>query len=67
MSVSPQGNLREQESAVTRETVEMPARRQNARESSDVADVAKRPKKRPGSRLRSSITIRETIGQAVLV
>ncbi|MCC8984279.1 hypothetical protein [Bradyrhizobium acaciae] len=29
-----------------------------ARLSSDVADVAKRPKKRPGSRERSSITTR---------
>ncbi|UGA43301.1 hypothetical protein HU230_0034355 [Bradyrhizobium quebecense] len=29
-----------------------------ARVSSDVADVAKRPKKRPGSRERSSITTR---------
>jgi len=67
MSVSPQGILREQESAVTRETVEIPARRQSARESSDVAEVAKRPKKRPGRRLRSSITIRDTIWQAVLV
>jgi hypothetical protein len=31
---------------------------QNARVSSDVADVAKRPKKRPGRRERSSITTR---------
>jgi hypothetical protein len=40
------------------------AQRQNARVSSDVADVAKRPKKRPGSRERSSITTR---WQAILV
>jgi len=31
--------------------------RQSARLSSDVAEVAKRPKKRPGRRERSSITI----------
>jgi hypothetical protein len=37
---------------------------QNARVSSDVADVAKRPKKRPGRRERSSITTR---WQAMLV
>jgi len=35
--------------------------------SQDVADVVKRPKKRPGSRLRSSITIRSTRPQAMLV
>jgi len=33
-------------------------RRQSARPSSEVAEVANRPKKRPGSRLRSSITTR---------
>jgi hypothetical protein len=40
------------------------AQRQDARVSSDVADVAKRPKKRPGRRERSSITTR---WQAMLV
>jgi hypothetical protein len=40
------------------------AQRQNLRVSSDVADVAKRPKKRPGRRERSSITTR---WQAMLV
>src|SRR5579883_2708241 len=40
------------------------AQRQNARVSSDVAEVAKRPKKRPGRRERSSITTRR---QAMLV
>ncbi|WP_439924034.1 hypothetical protein [Nitrobacter sp. JJSN] len=34
------------------------ARRQTARPSSEVAEVANRPKKRPGKRLRSSITMR---------
>src|SRR3954454_18456225 len=34
------------------------AQHQAARVSSDVADVAKRPKNRPGSRERSSMTIR---------
>jgi hypothetical protein len=47
------------------------ARHQRARlsqdPSQDVADVANRPKKRPGSRLRSSITIRSTRPQANLV
>jgi hypothetical protein len=44
-----------------------PARRQCARASSDVAEVANRPKKRPGRRLRSSITIRLAIPEAMLV
>jgi hypothetical protein len=46
---------------------EVSARDQRAPLSSDVADVAKRPKKRPGRRERSSITIRSTRPQAVLV
>jgi len=33
----------------------------------DVAEVANRPKKRPGRRLRSSITIRAANRQAVMV
>jgi hypothetical protein len=44
--------------------MEKRAQRQNARLSFDVADVAKRPKKRPGRRERSSITMRR---QATLV
>ena len=36
--------------------VETPARHQAARASPDVAEVVNRPKKRPGRRLRSSIT-----------
>jgi hypothetical protein len=44
-----------------------PARRQSARASSDVAEVVNRPKKRPGRRLRSSITIRLAIPEAMLV
>src|ERR1700687_756068 len=36
------------------------ARHQSARPSSDVAEVANRPKKRPGRRERSSITIGAT-------
>jgi hypothetical protein len=53
-------------SAMTRETAEIPARRQIARASPDVAEVVNRPKKRPGNRLRSSITIRVTIGQVLV-
>jgi hypothetical protein len=40
---------------------------QSAMLSSDVAEVAKRPKNRPGSRARSSITIGATLVLAVLV
>jgi len=39
----------------------------SARLSSEVAEVAKRPKKRPGSRERSSITMGATFRPAVLV
>ncbi|MCC8959776.1 hypothetical protein H8B02_42140 [Bradyrhizobium sp. Pear77] len=41
-----------------REQATASGQRYAARVSSDVADVAKRPKKRPGSRERSSITTR---------
>jgi hypothetical protein len=37
------------------------------RQSADVAEVVNRPKKRPGSRLRSSITMRAANKQTVLV
>jgi hypothetical protein len=47
-------------SAVTREQNVKSAQHQAARVSSDVAEVAKRPKKQPGSRERSSITIGAT-------
>src|SRR5437899_7526102 len=47
--------LCERSGAVTREQ-RTSAQHQAARVSSDVADVANRPKKRPGSRERSSIT-----------
>jgi hypothetical protein len=40
---------------------------QSAPLSSEVADVAKRPKKRPGKRERSSMMIRSTRRQAMLV
>jgi hypothetical protein len=40
---------------------------QAAHVSSDVAEVANRPKNRPGSRERSSITMGATREQAVLV
>jgi hypothetical protein len=59
-------NLREQVSAIARETVEIPARRQIARASPDVAEVVNRPKKRPGRRERSSITIRATNWQVLV-
>jgi hypothetical protein len=42
----------------SREQKQKSAQHQAARVSSDVAEVAKRPKKRPGSRERSSITTR---------
>jgi hypothetical protein len=54
-------------SADTRETVETPARHQAARASPDVAEVVNRPKKRPGRRQRSSITIRPASSYAMLV
>ncbi|QIG91040.1 MULTISPECIES: hypothetical protein [unclassified Bradyrhizobium] len=44
--------------AAAREQAKASRQRYAARVSSDVADVAKRPKKRPGSRERSSITTR---------
>jgi hypothetical protein len=42
------------------------ARHQSARPGSDVAEVANRPKKRPGKRERSSITIGATNRQAMV-
>jgi hypothetical protein len=47
-------------SAVMREQKVKSTQHQAARVSADVADVAKRPKKRPGSRERSSITMGAT-------
>ena len=47
--------------------VETPARHQAARASPDVAEVVNRPKKRPGSRERSSITMGATRRLAMLV
>jgi hypothetical protein len=44
-----------------------PARHQSARASPDVAEVVNRPKKRPGNRRRSSITIGAANRQAMLV
>jgi hypothetical protein len=46
---------------------ETSARLQRARVSSDVAEVANRPKKRPGRRERSSITMGATRRPAELV
>jgi hypothetical protein len=65
MSVSSKKNL--QVSADTREFKETSARHQSTRVSSDVAEVVNRPKKRPGRRLRSSITIGAASWQTVLV
>jgi len=59
--------LREQEK---REYAQLNEGRRGARarlQSPDVAEVVNRPKKRPGSRLRSSITIRAANRRAVLV
>ena len=47
--------------------VETPERHQAARASPDVAEVVNRPKKRPGRRQRSSITIRPASSYAMLV
>jgi hypothetical protein len=55
------------ERAKTRESIENAGAHQNARASHEVAEVANRPKKRPGRRLRSSITIRAANWQAILV
>jgi hypothetical protein len=43
------------------------AQRQAARVSSDVAEVAKRPKKRPGNRERSSMMTSRAVPKAALV
>jgi hypothetical protein len=59
--------LLEQVSADTREHDETSARHQSARASPDVAEVVNRPKKRPGNRRRSSITIGAANRQAMLV
>jgi hypothetical protein len=67
MSVSSKKNLRKQVSADTREFKETPARHQSTRGSSDVAEVVNRPKKRPGRRLRSSITIGAASWQPMLL
>jgi hypothetical protein len=67
MSVSSKNIPCERLSAVAREQQAKSAQHQAARESADVADVAKRPKKRPGSRERSSITIGATRREAELV
>src|SRR3954471_13497162 len=53
-------------SAATREQ-RTSAQRQAARVSSDVAEVANRPKKRPGRRERSSMTILRVVPKAALV
>ena len=47
--------------------VETPARHQAARASPDVAEVVNRPKKRPGRRQRSSITMGAASSYAMLV
>jgi hypothetical protein len=57
MSASSKEILCDRSGAETRER-RRSAQFQAARVSSDVADVANRPKKRPGSRERSSITTR---------
>jgi len=58
--------LRERLSADTRNTRKH-RRHQSAPGSPDVAEVVNRPKKRPGRRLRSSITTGAASWQAVLV
>jgi hypothetical protein len=58
MSVSPRKQIAERDKRDDAQATEFPARLQRAPVSSDVADVAKRPKKRPGRRQRSSITTR---------
>jgi hypothetical protein len=55
------------ESAETRESVENAGAHQSAQTSPEVAEVVNRPKKRPGRRQRSSITIRAANWQAMLV
>jgi hypothetical protein len=66
MSVSSKENSAEQVGADRRNKKETSARHQSALASSDVAEVAKRPKKRPGRRERSSITIGATGWQAMV-
>jgi hypothetical protein len=67
MSVSSKNIPCERLSAVKREQKVKSAQHQAAQVSSDVAEVAKRPKKRPGRRERSSITIGATRRQPKLV
>src|SRR5258708_14095612 len=55
------------EARKTRWQNETSAQRHYERASPDVAEVANRPKKRPGRRERSSMTIRLTIARAALV
>jgi len=67
MSVSSKDFDVGDEARKTRQQNETSAQRRYARESSDVAEVVKRPKKRPGRRERSSMTTRLTIPEAALV
>jgi hypothetical protein len=67
MSVSPISDLREQEKREYAQLNEIGAAPGARLQSPDVAEVVNRPKKRPGRRLRSSITIRAANKQAVLV
>ncbi|MDE2467613.1 MAG: hypothetical protein KGL35_02425 [Bradyrhizobium sp.] len=64
MSVSSEGFFVWAEKREGAPDAKTSARHQRAQLSSDVAEVVKRPKKRPGRRLRSSITTRR---QTVLV
>jgi hypothetical protein len=64
MSVGSRINLRHEEKREIRAIEGTSARRHSTRASFDVAEVAKRPKKRPGRRERSSMTTRL---QAMLV
>jgi hypothetical protein len=67
MSVALKKILREQGARGYAQTVETRGRHQSPRTSPDVAEVANRPKKRPGSRRRSSITILAANWDAKLV
>jgi hypothetical protein len=67
MSLSSKNLLRDRSSAQTRYSRKKAAQLQCARRSSDVAEVVNRPKKRPGSRRRSSMTMGATRRQAMLI
>jgi hypothetical protein len=67
MSVSSKMILCERSARLRAQSKGQSARHQRPRLSADVAEVAKRPKKRPGRRERSSITIGATRRQAELV